>query len=118
MDSVFSETNAGIRLSSSVHETSLVQEEGESEDTNINEVGSREKMQFRLTNRFRQLAMKMWIAQMTNTKALLKGLKMNLTWTQLTGKLPRKKMWSLSLLTKNQSKSDQKNRLQVKLPVN
>ena len=58
MDSVFSETNAGIRLSSSVHETSLVQEEGESEDTN-NEVGSREKMQFRLTNRFRQLAMKM-----------------------------------------------------------
>ena len=79
MDSVFSETNAGIRLSSSVHETSLVQEEGEYEDTNSNEVGSREKIQFRLTNRFRQLAMKMWIAQMTNTKALLKGLKMNFT---------------------------------------
>ena len=28
---------------------------------------------------------------MTNTKALLKGLKMNITWIQLITKLPRKK---------------------------
>ena len=48
--------------------------------------------------------MKFWIARMTNTKALLKGLKMNLTWTQLIGKLPRKKNAKLVISHKKKSK--------------
>ena len=42
MDPVFSEANAEIRLSSSAHETSFVQEDGESDDTDSNEEDSRE----------------------------------------------------------------------------
>ena len=36
------------------------------------------KLQFKLTNRSRKLEINMWIVQMTNTKILLKGLKMGL----------------------------------------
>ena len=116
IDPVFSESNAEIRLSSSAHETSFVQEDGESDDNDSNEEDSREN-KFKLMNRLRQLTMKMWITQMTNTKTFPKGLKMNLTWAQLIRELPRKNAKLLSLLTKNQSKSDQTNRMQVKLPV-
>lgn len=37
------------------------------------------KLQFKLTNRSRELAINMLIVQMTNTNTLLKGLKMGLT---------------------------------------
>ena len=36
MDPIFSETNAKIRLSSSAHETSFAQEDGESDDSDSN----------------------------------------------------------------------------------
>ena len=42
IDPVFSESNAEIRLSSSAHETSFVQEDGESDDNDSNEEDSRE----------------------------------------------------------------------------
>ena len=37
------------------------------------------KIQFKLMSRLRQLTLKMWIAQVTNTKTFLKGLKTNLS---------------------------------------
>ena len=57
---VFSEINTEILLSSSVHETSFVHEDDESDGSDSNE-----------EDRLRQLTMKIWIAQMANSKTLL-----------------------------------------------
>ena len=57
MDPGFSETNAEIRLSFSAHETSFVQEDVESDDSDRNEEDDRENTE--QTYRLRQLTMKM-----------------------------------------------------------
>ena len=57
MDPGFSETNAEIRLSFSAHETSFVQEDVESDDSDRNEEDDRENTE--QTYRLRQLKMKM-----------------------------------------------------------
>ena len=72
MDPVFSDANAKTRSSFSAHETSFVQEDGETDDSDNNEEDSRE---FKLMNKLRQLTKKIWIVHMRNTECLLKGLK-------------------------------------------
>ena len=83
---------------SSAHVTSFVQENGESDDSDSTEEDSREN----ITQTYEQIqAVDNEYEDSADTKTLLKGLQMNLTWNQLIRKLPRKNEKLFPLLSKN-----------------
>ena len=83
---------------SSAHVTSFVQENGESDDSDSTEEDSREN----ITQTYEQIeAVDNEYEDSADTRTLLKGLQMNLTWNQLTRKLPRKNEKLFPLLSKN-----------------
>ena len=83
---------------SSAYVTSFVQENGESDDSDSTEEDSREN----ITQTYEQIeAVDNEYEDSADTRTLLKGLQMNLTWNQLIRKLPRKNEKLFPLLSKN-----------------
>ena len=79
-DPLMTQAYAWIRLSSSAHETSFVQEDGESDYSDSNKVGSHENTT-QTYEKTEVVDIEDEIVPMTNTKTLLNGLNINLTWT-------------------------------------
>ena len=109
MDPVFNEANAEM-ISSSAHETSFVQEDEESGDKDSNEKVSRENT-IQTCKQIEAVDNEEVDSADDQHQNYCQGLKMNLSLAQLIRKLWRKNAKLLLLLIKNQSKSDQTNRL-------
>ena len=109
MDPVFNAANAEM-MSSSAHETSFVQEDGESGDKDSNEKDSHENT-IQTCKQIEAVDNKEVDSTDDQHQNYCQGLKMNLLLAQLIRKLWRKNAKLLLLLIKNQSKSDQTNRL-------
>ena len=109
MDPVFNAANAEM-MSSSAHETSFVQEDRESGDKDSNEKDSHENT-IQTCKQIEAVDNKEVDSTDDQHQNYCQGLKMNLSLAQLIRKLWRKNAKLLLLLIKNQSKSDQTNRL-------
>ena len=107
MDPIFSEINAEIRLSSSAHEISFAQEGGESDDSDSNEKDSREN----IIQTYKQIEVVDNEDVGDQLQKLSQGSQDKPYVKQINQEAPEERCELLSLLTKNQSKSDRTNRL-------
>ena len=107
MDPIFSETNAEIRLSSSAHEISFAQEGGESDDSDSNEKDSREN----IIQTYKQIEVVDNEDVGDQHQSSSQGSQDKPYVKPINQEAPEGRCELLSLLTKNQSKSDQTNRL-------